>query len=44
MDSSMRRSALEAAQRVVSGHGLRVGDAVILQDSNRLTVHFNPPT
>jgi Ser/Thr protein kinase RdoA (MazF antagonist) len=42
MQTSHVRSAVGAATSIASAHGLRVEDAVILQDSNRLVLRLMP--
>lgn len=42
MDALIARAALLASQKVAARHGLLVERAVVLQHSNRLTVHLQP--
>lgn len=42
MDASLVPAALAASRRVADRHGLPVDRAVVLQSSNRLTVHLQP--
>jgi Ser/Thr protein kinase RdoA (MazF antagonist) len=42
VDASITPAAIAASQQVATRHGLPVERAVVLQDSNRLTVHIQP--